>query len=96
MKQGTQIAYIPLHAGGDLNHPDVEFGFVTSERAGSHFCRYWRRRSPGELRTLANSESTPSERLVVYESVSQECVEKWLAELGYVQMAQQQSEDERR
>lgn len=81
MKQGTQIAYIPNHAEGNITHPDVEFGFVSSERAGAHFCRYWRKGHPGELRTLANSELTPTENLIEHESVSQECVEQWLAEL---------------
>jgi len=75
MKSGTQIAYIPLHAEGDINHPDVEFGFVVSERGDAHFCRYWRRGHPGELRTVANSELTPTDNLVEYKSVSQDVVD---------------------
>jgi len=75
MKSGTQIAYIPLHAEGDINHPDVEFGFVVSERGDAHFCRYWRRGHLGELRTVANSELTPSDNLVEYKSVSQDVVD---------------------
>ena len=27
---GQQIAYVPTHANGDINHRDVQFGFVTS------------------------------------------------------------------
>lgn len=30
MKVGDRVAYIPLHAGGDLSHPDVEMGTITS------------------------------------------------------------------
>ena len=30
MKVGDRVAYIPLHAGGDLSHPDVEMGYITS------------------------------------------------------------------
>ena len=85
MKQGTQIAYVPLHANGDLSHPDVQFGFVVSERADAHFCRYWITGVFGqELRTLANSELTPTKLLVERESTSQRNVEKWLTSLGYI------------
>jgi len=75
MKPGTQIAYIPLHAEGDINHPDVEFGFVVSERGDAHFCRYWRKGRLGELKTVANSELTPTDNLVEYKSVSQDVVD---------------------
>ena len=77
MKKGTQIAYIPHHAEGDIGHKDVEFGFVTSESKGgtSHFCRYWAKGKPGELRTVANSEMTPNACIVEHESVSQAHVE---------------------
>jgi len=82
MKPGTQIAYIPLHAEGDINHPDVEFGFVVSERGDAHFCRYWRRGHLGELRTVANSELTPTNNLVEYKSVSQDVVDNLV--LGFL------------
>lgn len=69
----TQIAYVPQHAKGDLNHPDVQFGFVTSlHRDGENaFCRYWSKYHSG-LRTLANSELTPIQHLVLYASRSSE------------------------
>lgn len=53
LKPGTQIIYIPMHAKGDENHPDVEEGFVTTHRPGSDavYCRYWSKHYPGELRT---------------------------------------------
>lgn len=88
MNPGTQIAYIPTHArakeaGGDiLHHPDVQFGFVTSEQPTqqAHFCRYWRRDAIGKLRTTANSELTPNDCLIEVESVPQEHVERvWCA-----------------
>ena len=56
---GMQIAYVPDHAKDDENHPDIEFGFVTSVRKNGCFCRYWIKGSPGELRTTCNSELTP-------------------------------------
>jgi len=71
MKPGTQVAYIPDHALGDIKHPDVEFGFVTSEKNAVHFCRYWKRNELGILRTTANSESTSTDHLVEKDSVSQ-------------------------
>lgn len=74
---GDQIAYIPLHADGDITHKDVEFGFVTSVRDDTVFCRYWNRWL-GALRTLANSEATPIDRLVHHESVSQQRVDETL------------------
>ena len=83
MNTGTQIAYVPMHAGGDLNHPDVEFGFVTREATGHHWCRYWRRGQPGQLRTVANSELTSDDCLVVHASVLQTVVDGCLSMLGY-------------
>jgi hypothetical protein len=75
MKAGTQIAYLPDHAAGRINHPDVEFGFVTSERKESHFCRYWIKNKPGTLRTTANSELTHNKNLMEWEVVNQEVVD---------------------
>ena len=79
MKKGTQIAYIPSHAKGDIEHPDVEFGFVMSESRGSaYFCRYWLKGKPGDLRSVANSELTPSDCLVEHESVNQAFVDAYI------------------
>ena len=79
IKRGDQIAYIPAHAELD-DHQDVEFGFVTSVRSqgGIAFCRYWRKGQPGELRTVANSESTPLDRLEACPSVPQSTVDRLL------------------
>ncbi len=85
MTCGTQIVCIPDHAHGNLKHPDVEFGFVTSRRPGRpgcHFCRYWRKGYPGEMRTVANSELTPNRLLVAHRSVEQAVVDEWLRRIG--------------
>lgn len=82
MKKGTQIAYIPSHANGDLTHSDVEFGFITSqsERMSSHFVRYWERGEEGfVLHTTAGSELTPDRLLMKHKIVMQERVDKLLA-----------------
>lgn len=78
MKRGTQIAYIPNHAKGDINDPDVEFGFVTSIRGDVAFCRYWHRDRPEELRTTANSEATSMDNLVEHNSKLQGLVDQLL------------------
>lgn len=78
MERGTQIAYIPHHANGDVTHPDVEFGFVTSVGKGVAFCRYWSRHRLDELRTTANSEATPLECIKILESHPQQEVEEAL------------------
>jgi len=79
MKRGTQIAYVPMHANGDINHPDVELGFVTSmSDHDTAFCRYWSKAHPGELRTKANSEATPVDMLVEIQSVAQVTVDQAL------------------
>jgi hypothetical protein len=93
MDRGTQVCYIPAHANGDLKHPDVEFGFVTSD-AGERgvFCRYWRKmkydpRNPAYLylenvedylRTKSNSELTPRELLQEYHYIGQNFVDRAL------------------
>jgi hypothetical protein len=82
-KHGDQIAYIPTHANGEITHPDVEFGFVTSETldGGDYFCRYWRKGHPGQLRTVSNSERTPGDRLRKWTSVIQQVVDEVMASI---------------
>jgi hypothetical protein len=79
IQRGTQIAYIPQHAGGDIEHQDVEFGFVTSVRGEFAFCRYWDKRYPGQLRTTANSEATPLNMIVSHISQPQSKIHALLA-----------------
>jgi len=81
MKRGTQIAYIPDRAEGNLKHPDVEFGFVTSLHKEFAFCRYWSKHHGG-LRTLANSEATPLRNLVEHRSVAQRRVGEALTRIA--------------
>lgn len=70
MQRGTQILYVPTHAEGDIRHPDIEAGFVTSVKGDTVYCRYWRK-DLSELRTKANSEGTPRDLIVIQESVAQ-------------------------
>ena len=73
---GEQIAYVPVHADGDLNHPDVEFGFVERlSYSDVYSCRYWRKGELGVLRTVTNGEATPAENLVSVWSVPQATVD---------------------
>jgi len=58
-KAKDQIIYIPRHAEGNINHPDVEFGFVMTGGLDYVFCRYWIKGQPGVLRTTSCSERTP-------------------------------------
>lgn len=37
---GAQVTYVPMHAGGDRNHPDVEHGVITSFNDKFVFVRY--------------------------------------------------------
>lgn len=74
LKRGMQIMYIPMHCNGDLNHKDIEYGFVTSTGLREVvFCRYWNKfYNPGEsLRTIANSEATPLDMMLIHDSVPQ-------------------------
>lgn len=88
LQRGTQIAYVPSHAEGNINHPDVEFGFVTSVRPSILepkvtlvFCRYWRKGELGVLRTTAGSESTPVDNIREHAAVQQSVVDELLKEM---------------
>lgn len=63
-----QIVYIPLHAEGDIEHEDCEFGFVVLDKGEDAFCRYWNK-DKTDLRTKANSELTPKDMLYPFNSV---------------------------
>ena len=84
--RGTQIVYLPPHAERNLNHPDVEYGFITSgpvtvaPNVAAYYARYWRKGHPGKLRTKANSECTSLDCIVVKDSVPQNVVNAVLAE----------------
>ena len=38
--KGDRVAYIPYHANGNINHPDVEYGEVTSMNKEYVFVRF--------------------------------------------------------
>jgi hypothetical protein len=62
-EKGDKIIYVPLHAEGDINHPDCERGYVTSvSKIGTVFCRYFY--PDGRLRTVANSEGCDPDMLI--------------------------------
>ena len=85
LPDGTQIAYIPMHADGDINHSDVEFGFVCDKDRklpDSVLCRYWHKGGEGSaLRTVANGERTPFEMLVVHRSTYQGTIDRLVEEI---------------
>ena len=64
LEVGTQIVYIPDHAQ-DEYHSDCEEGFVTQITSRGAFCRYWNKDNKGVLRTIANSEHTRFENLII-------------------------------
>jgi len=80
-RPGRQVAYIPFHAEEDLEHPDVEFGFITSTLGHVAFCRYWSKEDPTVLRTTANSEATSMLCLVLYGEHDQAIIDKLIAEI---------------
>jgi hypothetical protein len=79
LKRGTQIIYLPDHVEGDIHHKDSEPGFVITDKGDSVFCRYFCKGFLiGDLRTVANSELTPKENLVVKDIYRQDIVDRWV------------------
>lgn len=79
LKLGTQIAYVPNHADGDITHADVQHGFVGVVTQGGAFCWYWLPKkywtgSIPSLRTKANSELTPFDNILIYDFVDHKYV----------------------
>ena len=64
---GDQIAYLPTHVEGEIEHSDVEFGFITTinERHRRAWCRFFFHGTT-ELRTVSNSEVVGLESLLKY------------------------------
>ena len=79
-RKGTQIIYVPLHAQNE-NDSHCEMGFVASVNDQGAFCRYWSKYNASELRTKANSELTPFDRLIIRDTRPQEFVDKTLQEI---------------
>ena len=40
IRPGTRVAYVPLHAHQDINHPDVERGTVSSHNGKNVFVKF--------------------------------------------------------
>jgi len=80
LKIGMQVAMVPSHAKGDLNHPDVQMGFVTALNDNFAFCRYFLHKSD-ELRTHSHSEGTAYECLVIHEHHLQSIINTYLVGL---------------
>jgi hypothetical protein len=95
MKKGTQIAYIPNHVSREdadfLSHPDVEFGFVTSQhpKNDSHFCRFWYKGKPGVLLTTTSSQIAMDRNLIEFDSVPPNVVEETLEWIEHALQASQ-------
>lgn len=85
-KPGVQVAYIPHHAGGDIDHKDVEYGFITGASKDHNylFCRFWRQGYPGQLRTTSCSKATPVVNLQLFKTVRQPIVDQMMISLGYM------------
>lgn len=92
---GTQVAYIPAHANGDINHPDVELGFVQEQRGDTALCRFWRKtrgkHQLGDLRTTANAESKNIADLVPHEHYKRDSIDSFLRVRGGEKLAQRKS-----
>lgn len=96
---GDVVVYVPDHANGLITHKDCELGFVTgfTDEKNVAFCRYFfgsvasfvkNQDTPEimitKLRTLANSEATPANRLIKLNGVfSRESVLSAIGLLGY-------------
>lgn len=93
-KCGQQVVYIPTHIlrqykpSGEwkladlLEHPEAEFGFVTSTTGNMAFVRFWHKANNfAELATKANSQLTPMTNLFEYKLKSQEVIDKLLKTL---------------
>lgn len=83
---GTQVIYVPMHAKGDVNHPDCEEGFITSHNEHYVFCRFWSK-YPGrenELRTTTCSEAVSPERLIKKETRPQSLINTKFAEIDKI------------
>jgi hypothetical protein len=78
MKQGTQIVYVPLHALGDITHPDCVRGFVIgpAPMGRTVIVHYGQSGAIGvTLRTGPHGQLTDSDRLVVVDSCEQAIVD---------------------
>ena len=83
LEPGQQIARVPYHAKGNINHPDAEWGFIQETRGATALCRFWRKDTHhqhviGNLRTVANAESANVCDLVPHQHCRQDIVNNFL------------------
>lgn len=72
LRVGVQVAYVPAQAKRRLDHPDVQFGFVTSvyPERNAVYCRFWLKGKEGEaLKSSTDSERVVPNLLVQYDRV---------------------------
>ena len=79
-RKGTQIICVPLHAQDEYD-PYCEKGFVTSVSSQGAFCHYWSKYNASELRTKANGELTPFDRLIIRDTYLQGFIDETLQEI---------------
>lgn len=80
LERGQQVIYVPSHLryNADIENPDIQFGFVTSEKNNTVFCRYFGYPDFSTLRTLSCSESCNKKDLYILEVFDQNIVNLWL------------------
>ncbi len=82
---GDQVVYVPGEADGDINHPNSEFGFVTSTKGKTVFVRFFRNKKDlfhyGNLKNKANSESCNEEDLVAHKFTSDSNIKRIIAKI---------------
>ena len=87
LERGTQILYVPTHILNDDGefqrfHESAEWGFVTSSKTETVFCRFWRSgRSGRALSNPLNSQGVKREQIMRATSVTSDKVKEWL---GYM------------
>lgn len=92
LEPGTQIAYVPRHAKGDVNHPDADWGFIQEQRGASALCRFWakdrkHKHQIGDLRTKANAESASLSDLVLHPHCEQRVIDNYLRVRGAAELS---------
>lgn len=65
VQPGQRVAYVPLHAHGDRNHPDVETGTVSSTNAKNAFVRFDRQVSKLGWEGATSQSCDPSDLVLI-------------------------------
>lgn len=62
----TRVAYIPNHADGDINHPDVEWGYVSSSNDVNIFVKFDKQLDKFGWEGTTSQSCTPSTLYIEY------------------------------